>query len=121
MRTVLLVSNGKLIDMLLWYNIVSIGYKLIYQPDKYFYFTEEVSQHLAGVSGVVEILLKHATNDELSNDVKQNAAICLAKLATADKRYCNITHKHCFSVTVYMRQVLFHWLNGIYARLWCGN
>ncbi|XP_078379165.1 tetratricopeptide repeat protein 12-like [Oculina patagonica] len=48
---------------------------------------EEVSQHLAGVSGVVEILLKHATNDELSNDVKQNSAICLAKLATADKRH----------------------------------
>lgn len=52
-----------------------------------FYFTEEVSQHLAGVNGVVEILLKHATSDELSSDVKQNAAICLAKLATADKRY----------------------------------
>ena len=49
--------------------------------------TEEVSQHLAGVNGVVEILLKHATNDELSNEVKQNSAICLAKLATADKRY----------------------------------
>lgn len=48
-----------------------------------------MSQHLAGVSGVVEILLKHATNDELSNDAKQNAAICLAKLATADKRYCD--------------------------------
>ena len=46
-----------------------------------------MSQHLAGVSGVVEILLKHATNDELSNEVKQNSAICLAKLAKADKRY----------------------------------
>lgn len=55
----------------------------------YFYFTEEVSQHLAGVNGVIEILLKHATSDELSSDVKQNAAICLAKLATADKRYRN--------------------------------
>lgn len=64
-----------------------------------FYFTEEVNQHLAGVdSGVVEILLKHATDDELSNDVKQNAAICLAKLATADKRYCITTHNHCFFV-----------------------
>lgn len=48
---------------------------------------KEVSEHLAGVSGVVEILLKHATSDKLSNDVKQNSAICLAKLATADKRY----------------------------------
>jgi len=48
---------------------------------------KEVSQHLAGVNGVVEILLKHATNDELSNEVKQNSAICLAKLATADKRH----------------------------------
>ena len=55
----------------------------------YVYFTEEVSQHLAGVNGVIEILLKHATSDELSSDVKQNAAICLAKLATADKRYRN--------------------------------
>ena len=36
---------------------------------------------------MVEILLKHATNDKLSNDVKQNAAICLAKLATSDERY----------------------------------
>ncbi len=58
-------------------------------PEVFCLVTEEVSQHLAGVSGVVEILLKHATNDELSNDVKQNSAICLAKLATADKRYCN--------------------------------
>ena len=61
-------------------------------------FTEEVNQHLAGVGGVVEILLKHATDDELSNDVKQNAAICLAKLATADKRYSKSTRNHCFSV-----------------------
>jgi len=53
----------------------------------------------------VEILLKHATDDELSNDVKQNAAICLAKLATADKRYCNTTHNHCFSVKVYMTNI----------------
>lgn len=52
-----------------------------------FLSTEEVSEHLAGVIGVVEILLKHATSDKLSNDVKQNSAICLAKLATADKRY----------------------------------
>lgn len=42
---------------------------------------------MASDNGVVEILLKHATNDELSKDVKQNAAICLAKLATSDKRY----------------------------------
>ncbi|PFX15385.1 Tetratricopeptide repeat protein 12 [Stylophora pistillata] len=48
---------------------------------------EGVSQHLASDNGVVEILLKHATNDELSKDVKQNAAICLAKLATSDKRH----------------------------------
>ncbi|KAK2566699.1 Tetratricopeptide repeat protein 12 [Acropora cervicornis] len=47
---------------------------------------EEVTNHLAKVNGVVEILLKHATNDKLSNDVKQNAAICLAKLATSDER-----------------------------------
>ena len=60
-------------------------------PIVYFYLnSEEVSQHLAGVSGVVELLLKHATNDKLSNDVKQNAAICLAKLATSDKRYGDI-------------------------------
>ena len=52
-----------------------------------FLVTEEVSQHLAGVNGVVEILLKHATNDELSTHIKQNAAICLAKLAASDKRY----------------------------------
>ncbi|XP_073255098.1 tetratricopeptide repeat protein 12-like isoform X1 [Porites lutea] len=48
---------------------------------------KEVSDHLAGVNGVVEILLKHATNEKLSNEVKQNAAICLAKLATADERH----------------------------------
>lgn len=42
---------------------------------------------MASDNGVVEILLKHATNDELSKDVKQNAAICLAKLATSDKRH----------------------------------
>nr|XP_058961372.1 tetratricopeptide repeat protein 12-like isoform X1 [Pocillopora verrucosa] len=48
---------------------------------------EGVSEHLASDNGVVEILLKHATNDELSKDVKQNAAICLAKLATSDKRH----------------------------------
>lgn len=52
----------------------------------YSFITEEVSDHLAGVNGVVEILLKHATNEKLSNEVKQNAAICLAKLATADER-----------------------------------
>lgn len=52
----------------------------------YSFTTEEVSDHLAGVNGVVEILLKHATNEKLSNEVKQNAAICLAKLATADER-----------------------------------
>ena len=39
-------------------------------------------------------------NDGLSNDIKQNAAIWLAKLATADKRYCNTSHNHCFSVKV---------------------
>lgn len=48
---------------------------------------KEVTNHLAKVNGVVEILLKHATNDKLSNDVKQNAAICLAKLATSDERH----------------------------------
>lgn len=48
---------------------------------------KEATKHLAGINGVVEILLKHATNDQLSNDVKQNAAICLAKLATSDKRH----------------------------------
>ena len=53
----------------------------------FFLNTEEATKHLAGINGVVEILLKHATNDQLSNDVKQNAAICLAKLATSDKRY----------------------------------
>ena len=35
---------------------------------------------------VVKTLLKHATNDTLSQDVKQNAAICLAKLATGDPK-----------------------------------
>jgi len=52
-----------------------------------FFIAEEVTNHLAKVNGVVEILLKHATNDKLSNDVKQNAAICLAKLATSDERH----------------------------------
>ena len=52
-----------------------------------FFITEEVTNHLAEVNDVVETLLKHATNDKLSNDVKQNAAICLAKLATSDGRY----------------------------------
>lgn len=47
---------------------------------------KEVSQHLAGVNGMVELLLKHATNDKLCDDVKQNAAICLAKLARSDER-----------------------------------
>lgn len=58
---------------------------LVYKQS--FLFAEGVSEHLASDNGVVEILLKHATNDELSKDVKQNAAICLAKLATSDKRY----------------------------------
>ena len=68
---------------------------LIWSPSRvnkvsnYLFTAEEVSEHLAGVKGLVEILLKHATNDKLSNDVKQNSAICLAKLATADRRYSN--------------------------------
>ena len=61
----------------------------------------------------MEILLKHATNDELSNDVKQNAAICLAKLATADKRYRKTTQNNCFSVKVYMTDIVFNWFDGM--------
>ena len=60
-----------------------------------FFIAEEVTNHLAKVNGVVEILLKHATNDKLSNDVKQNAAICLAKLATADERYSRNQNNYC--------------------------
>ena len=62
-----------------------------------FFIAEEVTNHLAKVNGVVEILLKHATNDKLSNDVKQNAAICLAKLATSDERYGRNRNNCCNS------------------------
>jgi hypothetical protein len=37
-------------------------------------------------TNIVKDLLKHATNDSLNQDVKRNAVLCLAKLATGDPR-----------------------------------
>jgi len=36
---------------------------------------------------IVQVLLKHATNDNLQQDVKRNAVLCLARLATGNERY----------------------------------
>lgn len=44
-----------------------------------------VCEHLLDTD-IVQILLKHATNDDLQQDVKRNAVLCLARLATGHER-----------------------------------
>ncbi|XP_031569228.1 tetratricopeptide repeat protein 12-like [Actinia tenebrosa] len=47
---------------------------------------DEVCQQLVDTN-IVQDLLRHATNDRLNQDVKRNAVLCLAKLATGDLRH----------------------------------